>query len=156
MNKTQLKRWKKVSVGLAKNAYPNMTEARRKLLVAEIENFIDRVTYNFDLDQINDWDGNVGRCHVCDELSDYLWDNRYEFERERKGWVDVVQGKFGNTLSCCIRAGFDMAVAPSAGVLGYTVGDLRRIFAGKLPTWVTSHFDATALAAAGDAEGVWL
>lgn len=157
MNKQQLQRWKKVSIGLAKNAYPSMTPARRKRLIAEIKEFIATVTYNFDLDQIEDWDGNRGECYVCDELSDFLWNNRYEFERERKGWTDVVQGKFGNTLSCCIRAGFDMAVAPSAGVIGYTAGDLRRIFDGRLPGWITARFgDPSALVLAGDHEGVWL
>lgn len=155
MNRTQLKRWLKVSIGLANSGYPTITPKRRELLIAEITCFIETVTSSFALDQIKDWDGNGGGCYVCDELSTFLWDNRYEFERERNGGCEVARGRFGTALSCCIRAGFDMAVAPSGGVVGYTVGDLRKIFAGKLPKWISNQF-TDELALAGDHEGIWL
>lgn len=153
MNKTQKKRWIKVSVGLAMNAYPAMTHRRRTRLVQDVNLFIEKVTSDFMLADIEDWDGSLGECYVCDELSDFLWDRRYEYERNG----EIQTGRFGNTLSCCIRAGFDMAVERSAGVLGYTVGDLRRIFPRELPNWICSQFsDPPALIAAGDNAPVWM
>ena len=50
-----------------------------------------------------------------------------------------------------------MAVSPSGGVIGFTVGDLRDIFDGSIPDWVAAHFeDPAAVLAAGRDEGVWL
>lgn len=157
MNKLQLKRWKKLTLGLARTGYPNLTARRQKKLLAEIENFIDSITYCHELKDICDWDGNKGTVYVCDELSSYLWENRYEFDRERKGWCEPVLGRFGQMLSACVRAGFDVAVCPSAGVIGFTIGDLRDIFGGTIPNWIAQQFEEpAAISAAGRNEGVWL
>jgi hypothetical protein len=157
MNKLQLRRWKRLSLGLARTGYPTLTPARQKKLLTTIEDFIDDLTSWNDLKDICDWDGNAGTVYVCDELSNYLRNNRYEFERERKGWCRTVTGRFGTMLSACVRAGFDMAVSPGAGVIGFTVGNLRDIFDGTIPDWVAKRFKnpATLYTAERD-DGVWL
>jgi hypothetical protein len=152
MNKTQLSRWKRFSDGLAAKAYPHLTRARRKRLRAEIAEFIDILTCNYELSRITDWDGNGGSVHVCDELSRFLLDRNYELERHGES----VTGRFGLMLSACIRAGFDVAVAPSAGVLGFTVGDLRAIFPRGLPQWVQGFFEKPISGRTRASTGVWL
>lgn len=162
MNEQQYERWKQLSIGLARS-YKNLTPNRKALLLKEVENCIDWMLCN-GLDSIEDWDMGVykdGRLYYeCagERMDDYLWQNRYEFERQySNGDIELVRGRFGDMLSACVRAGFDMAVAPSAGVIGFTVGDLRDIFDGTIPDWIAEHFESpAALAAAERGSGVWL
>lgn len=161
MNQIQLDRWKQFSLGLARNSYPNITPARREKLLAEVEDCIEYVVCN-GLDAINDWDvadyrdGRLYEYSAGTRVSDWMWDNRYEREVEdRKGNVEVACGRFGTMIICCVRAGFDVAVSPSGGVLGYTIGDVRNIFDGGLPDWVKEFF-TDSLDSASDNESVWL
>lgn len=156
MNKTQLKNWKKLSLGLARNSYKNITPERREKLLLAIEDFIEALIYDYELSEIADWDGNQGSVHICDELSNYMWNRGYEFERTRKGWCEIQTGRFGTMLAACIRAGFDVAVSPSAGVVGFTVGDLRAVFGRRIPKWVTDFFDPPLPTDAPSSDGVWL
>lgn len=162
MNELQLERWKRLSMGLARS-YTDLTPARKKKLLAETEECIDWVVCN-GLETVKNWDSGVyenGRLawsSVSTRVDEYLWDNRYEFERENKHGFELVCGRFGNMLSSCVRAGFDMAVSPSGGVIGFTIGDVRDIFDGTIPDWIADQFaeDKPALLAAGRDEGVWL
>lgn len=160
MNALQLERWNEVSLGLA-CSYKNLTPARSKKLRKEVEDCIDWVVCN-GLETVIDWDDSVkldGIQWDCagTRVDEYLWDNRYEFEREYKnGNIEVVRGRFGDMLAACVRAGFDLAVAPSGGVVGFTVGDLRGAFGGEIPEWVAGSFDPALPANAADSEGVWL
>lgn len=163
MNELQYNRWKQMSLGLART-YTNLTPARKARLLDEVECCIDWVVCN-GLETVADWDSGVqyGKGwreryeSVSARVDTFLWDNRYKFERENKHGVEVVRGRFGDMLSACVRAGFDVAVSPSGGVIGFTVGDLRDIFDGSIPDWVASHFeDPAAVLAAGRDEGVWL
>lgn len=162
MNELQLQRWKQLSLGLAKS-YKNMTPARKGRLIAEVDNCIEWVVCN-GLETVNDWDSSVTADGIqwdCagTRVDDFLWDNRYEFERNYKnGSFKLVTGRFGEMISACVRAGFDMAVAPSTGVVGFTVGNLRDIFDGMIPDWIADQFaeNKPALLNAGRDEGVWL
>ena len=64
--------------------------------------------------------------------------------------------RFEAQISCCIRAGFDVAVAPSAGVLGFTVGTLRRMYDGDIPDWISNFFKEPLTDDVPDDMGVWL
>lgn len=156
MDATQRERWEQASLGLARSAYPNLTPARQTRLLEDIESFIRVLVSEHGLDGIRDWDANGGGVYVGDELSEYLWDNRYKQERWHKGDCEAVCGTFGTMLEACVRAGFDLAVNPSAGVLGFTVGNLREAFGGLLPDWVAGWFDPPLLPGTPDAEEVWL
>ena len=59
-------------------------------------------------------------------------------------------------MSCCVRAGIDVAVDPSAGVVGFTVGTLRRMYDGEIPEWLTQWFEPALTGAEPDDTGVWL
>lgn len=158
MNELQLERWKQMSMGLARS-YTNLTPARKQKLLAEVGECIDWVICN-GLETVDDWDRSIYKDGKLVELcagtrvSDWLWDSRYEFERGG----EVVCGRFGHMLCSCVRAGFDMAVSPSGGVVGFTVGDLRDIFDGTIPDWIADQFaeNKPALLSAGREEGLWL
>lgn len=160
MNELQLERWKQASLGLARS-YVDLTPARKTKLLAAVEDCIDWVVCNGS-ETVEDWDtavyenGRLVEYSASTRVDDYLWDNQYEFERERNGEVECVRGRFGDMLSACVRAGFDLAVSPSAGVIGFTVGDLRGAFGGEIPDWVAGFFDPALPLNAADSEGVWL
>lgn len=151
MNKQQLKRWNQVALGLAKHT-GTMTDKRREKLLDAVEDCIDWIVARHDLSEIRDWDGNEGSAYVCDDMSDYMWENRYEMERGG----EMHYGRFGNAIGMCVRAGFDLAVAPSAGVVGFTVGDLRSVFPRGIPDWVNGFFETPITANTPSSAGVWL
>ncbi len=95
--------------------------------------------------------------YLCDWISEYCFDHGLEREvKHRGGHWEVVQTPVGAGLYCCIRAAFDIAVAQRAGVLGFTTGDLRRMWNRRgLPRWVTDGF-TSPLEAAHDAAAVLL
>ncbi|HIH2744846.1 TPA: hypothetical protein ACYLN4_000512 [Burkholderia lata] len=152
MNKKQLGRWYQLSIGLARHSYPEITEARRNKVETAVKNFILNMESWHELNDIRSWDGHPGKVYICDEMSNYLFDNRWEFDGKH-GTRDT---RFGTMVACCVRAGFDIAVEPSAGVLGFNVGDLRKIFPRKLPKWVQEFFAEPIDVSVPDTEGVWL
>ena len=74
-------------------------------------------------------------CDTCAELSEnwnpYYWSDLSESEYGRR------DEQFTGPVRCCIRAGLDVAVSPSMGVMGFTAGDLRRMYPEGVPDWVT-------------------
>ena len=89
--------------------------------------------------------------YPCDFMSTFLWDAGLEDEHGE------YTGKVGRAVNCCIRAAMDVAVAPSAGVVGYTIGDLRRMWAPRpLPSWVTKDFEPEITASVPDSTPIWL
>lgn len=66
-------------------------------------------------------------------------------------WEDQWLGP----VSCCVRAGLDIACEPSAGVAGFTVGDLRAMYPEGIPDWIHDVYEGK-LRSAADGEGVWL
>jgi hypothetical protein len=153
MNKTQLRRWKKVSIGLARDCHPNMTEARRAQLVEQVADCIDTLVWNNGLEPIKYWDGNRGTFIVCDAVSNFV-DERHYHVRTSTG--EPYENRFARQVNACVRAGFDLAVAPSAGVTGFTIGDLRTIFNRRLPQWVKAFFTPPLSGRIADNEPVWL
>ena len=63
----------------------------------------------------------VAECR-CDELEQMFADQ----------WDE----QWGGPVRCCIRAGLDCASAPSAGVVGFNAGDVRRMYPEGVPDWV--------------------
>lgn len=47
-----------------------------------------------------------------------------------------IMDRWISPVHSCLRAAVDLASAPSAGVCGYTAGDLRRIYPKGVPQWV--------------------
>lgn len=66
-------------------------------------------------------DDEGGECR-CDEI-EQLWGEQWDEQ-------------WGGPVHCCIRAGLDCASAPSMGVMGFTAGDVRRMYPEGVPDWV--------------------
>ena len=100
---------------------------------------------------------NTRHGYLCDALSDYLFDERLEIEEEDEhGNCTLVETPLGNAVGCCLRAACDVACEPSGGVLGWTAGDLRKMWLGRpVPKWVKAYFEVDFDAIPDDA-GVWL
>lgn len=69
----------------------------------------------------------------------------------RRQW----ERQFWSPISCSVRAGLDMATRIGGGVIGFTVGDLRRMYPQGLPRFVTRHFPRN-MRSMSDEHGVWL
>ncbi len=49
----------------------------------------------------------------------------------------AMRGQWCGPIRCCLRAGLDLASpAPTSGVVGFTAGDLRRMYQEGVPDWV--------------------
>lgn len=57
-------------------------------------------------------------------------------DEDRYAWEEAWLDQWFGPVSCCLRAGIDFASEPSAGVLGFTAGDIRRMYPEGVPDWV--------------------
>lgn len=74
---------------------------------------------------------------IGDFVDEYCFDNGLVKEKEdRHGNCEQVDSRTAIALRCCVRAGLDIAVAPSAGVMGFTAGDIRKMYPEGVPEWV--------------------
>ena len=132
MTPVQFERWKDFAERMAMHGWPKATEARKETIAHACDWFISLYDANFA--EIDCWDGGgPGSIYVCDDIRDFF----YEHYHVRDPMEETL---FENQVSCCVRAGFDVAVYPSAGVVGFDVGTLRRMYNGCLPAWVIAHF----------------
>jgi hypothetical protein len=97
--------------------------------------------------RVRDWDhtertdGDRHPMCVGDHISDLAehfipgyWSLPYE--DEKPGVYDKARNRWVGPVACCVRAGLDMASEPSAGVIGFTAGDVRRMYPEGVPAWV--------------------
>ena len=147
MTAEQHGRWMDFSTRLARHGWPEAT-ARRKDRIAEVVDwFISQ--YEGRPEEVDGWDGN-GKVYVCDDLSEFLGTHCHRP-------MDVnIETRFERQVSSCVRARLDVAVEPSAGVVGFDVGTLRRMYDGELPPWVAEWFTPPLTEKEPDAAGVWL
>ena len=67
---------------------------------------------------------------------------RYEGLQDKDDWDGAEalrhasRDLYLSPVSCCIRAGCDCAVNSLGGVMGFTAGDVRRMYPEGLPGWV--------------------
>lgn len=147
MTDEQFARWEEFATRMAEH-YPNETDSRRKEIAGNVRDFFEGRQYGGDWAQMEDWDGNSDTVCVSDEVDDFFDDIRPD------EWEDDYIGSLFNQTVCCIRAGFDVAVKPSGGVIGFTAGDVRKMWDGKVPDWVKAFWDD--FDGIQDDEGVWL
>lgn len=128
-----------------------MTRKRRRKLVSAVRDAVDWIACN-GIESIQNWDD--GPDYVCDRMTDWLDDNGYLHYRRSD---DAERGnRFACQVSACVRAGFDVAVSPSAGVLGFCASDLRQACRGKIPKWVRDFFEPPLPIDAAGNEPIWL
>ena len=95
-----------------------------------------------------------GPC-IADMMSTFAWDGFSDIPLPKRvakklddlSWgclgeeADAIREKWGgrwyDQVRCCVRAGLDFACDPSGGVLGFTAGDLRKMYPEGVPDWVS-------------------
>lgn len=77
-----------------------------------------------------------GHAPACDPCREYENDEPCRCEDIEDNYYEQWDDRWGGPVHCCIRAGLDCASAPSAGVLGFTAGDLRMMYPEGVPDWV--------------------
>lgn len=94
-------------------------------------------------DLFDPYRGYSPNCEFCTELYDRtartctvseLNECRCEDIEDR--YYEQWDEQWASPVHCCIRAGLDFASAPSAGVIGFTAGDIRRMYPEGVPDWV--------------------
>ncbi|MDD5453885.1 MAG: hypothetical protein PHW62_00070 [Candidatus Ratteibacteria bacterium] len=158
-------RWLEFSLNLAD--IMNITPGRKAKLQDEIQRFIQQYNCPKDFDgsgerlfpyaarPILGWDfgGNsTDTDHIiCDHANEYV--EEYVVYDKKTG---EFRGKFAEQILTCIRAGLDVANPEmrSAGVIGFTVEDIRKAYKSQIPQWLNE-----VLGLKGDEPGddpVWL
>jgi hypothetical protein len=153
-----------------------MPKHHRKALKDHVPNILSHMDCeNFSLhySQIIDWDHSVdwtkeeeaadpSRRHysknrlMCDWVGTEYGEYDSTLTRERENSDGDYATSLRGSLQCVIRAALDVGASPSAGVVGYTVGDLRKMWAPRpIPKWVIGFFKGDITKAADDM-GVWL
>ena len=185
MTPEQYARWKDFAVRMAQHGFPRYREASRQKIEGFVRDFF-WFRFDDDekeIASVESWDG--APAYVCDYAREFATDNldvvyRWPGERTQefietatrdvfaatyRGWEGEDRDDFwryrrksiwGNLVACCVRAGLDVVASPSAGVAGFTVGDLRRMYPEGLPDWVSGWFEAPITAETPDELGVWL
>ena len=147
MTRLQFDRWHRLSLRLLR-AY-RTTAHRRERLTAEIRWFFDFLAREDFWQGMISWDlSEDGTPYCCDLIPD-VFDGYNCYSEKRED-----EGRFYSQLSSCIHAGLDIAAEPSAGVIGFTVEDVRRAFDWHIPKWFTELYPGVAEGKAS--EGVWL
>jgi hypothetical protein len=84
-----------------------------------------------------------------DYMTDAEWERHWQLreseaddaDEEDEDLVTDVEDRWAGPVASCVRAALDVASEPSAGVLGMTAGDVRRMYAPKpVPRWVKDFF----------------
>jgi len=154
MTPEQFDRWQDFALRMARN-YPGATAARRKKIETSIEDFFSWYERDDEaVAQMIDWDN--APSYVGDRVCDHLQPHQHYRLVGRTGEELERANRFATQVSCCIRAGIDRASSPSAGVVGFTVGDLRRMYPDGLPDWVIDGYEPPVAADTPDDAGIWL
>ena len=138
MTEEQHQNWLEFSRRMAEETHRWRTEARRNRVVEIVERLIDVHVGNWGIEAIHTWDSGS---YPCDDFDRLLTDWGFDHWDERNSCTRETD--FHSHVMCCVRAGFDVAVHPSAGVVGsrFTVGMIRRMFPDGLPGYVRAFVD---------------
>ena len=152
MRQQEFDRFRDFAERMCKHARPNKTPNRLRRLWYEIERFIDtHRDYSF-----RGWSEGD---YLCDCVADYFseyGDHIYNPKREE---YDQNPVKFYNMLKTVLRSAINVTFpdVPDGGVIGFTVGDIRRMYDGEIPDWFADLYqNPKAIKMAPDDYSIWL
>ncbi|WP_342152393.1 hypothetical protein [Methylorubrum sp. SB2] len=151
MTPLQYRRWYDFARRMALRTFDGITPARRLKIAKKVRHVL--WCLESDVPDIVDWDNSPS--YVCDAVDSLLSEHDH-YRTKANGDEEPFGNRFHNQVTCCIRAGLDMASAPSAGVLGWSVGDLRKMYPLGIPEWITAGFNPPITSETPDDTGVWL
>lgn len=156
MNRVQYRRWKKFAIRMSQKGWSDRQvkgKTHQTIVIPAVANFFDSLEWNHktDIIRMESWDDTRMDCskkdyyghsligpYVCDIVSEMLgeynpfyWDGE-EKDKAYESWDE----KWGSRIRACIRAGIDLAVEQSAGVLGFTKADIERMYPEGVPKWI--------------------
>ena len=130
----------------------DVSDERREKITNTVRRFINK----FEDEEIHGWDtvGDYkfyGRWGIAGIAEDTTYFGEYRTDKMYEPKIT----SFYNQIECVTRAGLDVATEEfGGGVIGYTVGDVRKAYDGHIPDWVCRAIDIH-----GDEKddfGVWL
>lgn len=114
--------------------YENLTNKRRERLWGDVEWFLT--------DALNEghWGWETGNPTDTFSMCDWISERFSNLEYPSRKWEHKVcdlgeQPKYYNMLSATCRASMDIVDDFAGGVWGWTVGDIRRMYDGEIPSW---------------------
>ena len=128
MTTLQLRRWQVFSLRMARYAMKGTAKRKERMFreCAWVFKWLRTPQCRPQYIEVNRWED------CGDDIEEDLWNSGYF--RMKNG--DRF-GNFGNDVLACMRSGFDVAVEQSAGVVGFTVADVKAMWPDKpMPDWV--------------------
>lgn len=169
MNRIQYRRWKDFARRMALEGWPARITHRKlylEIVPPAVDHFFELLEHNYgeDITRIESWDntradyrnakqfvwgfrgnyepyvGSEAQRIIDEYWNPFTWSGR---QRDFEKWDEL----WGGRIRCCVRAGLDLAAEPSAGVVGFTKGDLERMYPEGVPKWIRSPW--------GHQNGAW-
>jgi hypothetical protein len=114
--------------------YNNLTQKRKERLWADVEWFLT------DALKEGHWGWETGSPEntfsICDWIHERFEKEEYPSPRWEHKVLDLgIYPKYFNMLSATCRAAMDIVDDFAGGVWGWTVGDIRRMYDGEIPSW---------------------
>ena len=163
MTPEQYSRWYRFALRMAHRGFPRIPRKSRKKVAGMVKDFFRSLSNYVDdyVSRVVDWD-NTEDCDKCKEAvlqknyaytrncgcsfcpgdvaammnehwNPYYWDSQ---DGQYRRWNETWQ----NRVECCLRAGLDLAAAPSCGVVGFEICDLRRMYRSNVPAWISEQY----------------
>lgn len=122
---------------LCQRGYPHLTEPRRGKLWDQLESFLTECLKR----GATGWEnGGPGDYPPCDLFRDAF----EEFDVPPHAIDQDRENRFYSLLQVIARTSFDAVDGFPGGVVGWTVGDVRRIYEGTIPDWWNNHLQDRA------------
>ena len=154
MTKVQLERWVKFSIAITRRTSLANTSKRKHKMCEEIKNFFRELQSNYKMQDILDWDGNYVNGHESECVSDIAEGCIEGYKRWDKKAEWYYPNRFVYGIEAAIRAGFDMTVRQSGGVIGFSIKDIKTMYRDNVPLWLKRKF--IGFDYIDDTERIWL
>jgi len=151
----KFRRWRDFALRMARTCYATSRRPNVDWLTGVIDDWFSE----FDpetIESIVNWDHSDGDGLCVSDMMTYFlaqyrgwpplcracsgWKHRDEecrCEEVEESFYDQWNKQWGDPVECCVRAGLDCAFEQSMGVIGFTAGDLRRMYPEGVPVWIT-------------------
>jgi len=170
MTSEQFIRWWTFADRMARTCYATSRRPSCAWICDTIDFFFECFTEE-NIAAIESWDNEP---YPCDQMTEFL-DNRSgyppqcracrDYDNDEPCRCDEIEElyyaqwdeQWGGPVCCCVRAGLDVALlgAGGMGVLGFTAGDIRRMYPEGVPDWIARQWDnGTVIGTAAVVPGV--
>lgn len=164
MTNEQYQRWKDFAMRMARTCFRNHRRPNSVWIIEQVDSWFYWRDYQGDWVEYTSWDqDDYPLCDHVNEFYESEYPNvrckacqhedcrkRYPYYENECRFCDTecrcddvkylageqFADQWLGPVRCCLRAGIDFACEPSAGVLGFTAGDVRRMFPEGVPEWV--------------------